>query len=211
LRAQLPGRPTGDCLFSDPTHEETPLKIFNRNTVTGVVGVFNCHTEAQAPAVSACISPKDVTGLGGEQFAVYAHTLGKVRVLGRDEAWSITLASMAFEIFTITPIEQGVAPLGLVEMFNSGGAIIEAGFNQHGEYEMLVHNGGKIAVWCALPPQQVWLDEQPAAYDYQPATNLLTIHTNQASPASRMRIILADSESRAEQLSGANLHLITTR
>lgn len=211
LRAQSPGRPTGDCLFSDPTQEETPLKIFNHNKVTGVVGAFNCRTDAQAPVVSACISPKDVTGLDGEQFAVYAHTLGEVRVLGRDEAWIITLAPMAFEIFTITPIEQGLAPLGLVEMFNSGAAIIEAGFNQHGEYEMLVHNGGKIAVWCALPPQQVWLDGQLAAYEYQPATNLLYIYTNHTSSTSHMRIVPADSEPLAEQLAGSNLTLINTK
>lgn len=44
LRAQLPGRPTRDCLFADPARDGTSLlKIWNLNKCTGVVGVFNCQ------------------------------------------------------------------------------------------------------------------------------------------------------------------------
>lgn len=44
LRAQLPGRPTHDCLFVDPARDGTSLlKIWNLNKCTGVVGVFNCQ------------------------------------------------------------------------------------------------------------------------------------------------------------------------
>lgn len=198
LRAQLPGRPTRDCLFNDPIHEAVPLKIFNRNTNTGVVGVFNCQTEAQASTLSAHISPKDVDGLSGEQFAVYAHTLGEVRVLARESVWTIRLASMSFEIFTISAIERGVAPLGLVDLFNSGGAIIEARFNRHDEYEMLAHNGGKLIIWCAQQPHQVWLSEEPVTYEYQAATHLLSIHPDQAAPIVSIRVSFSDTHSTKE-------------
>ncbi len=198
LRAKLPGRPTKDCLFSDPTREDVSLKIFNRNEITGVVGLFNCRSGAQALTLHASMRPADVVGLKGEQFAVYAHTLREVRVLEREAVWTIVLDPMNFEIFTITPIEQGIAPLGIIDMFNSGGAVIKASFNQHGEYEMLAHNGRKISVWCAQPPKQVWLDEQPANYEYQDNNRLLTIQTDQASPTIRVRIILADKESNKE-------------
>lgn len=44
LRAQLPGRPTRDCLFVDPARDGISLlKIWNVNKCTGVVGVFNCQ------------------------------------------------------------------------------------------------------------------------------------------------------------------------
>lgn len=72
LRAQLPGRPTRDCLFCDPARDGTRspivclpllcvvmasyrakprdpcrpfslLKIWNVNKCSGVVGVFNCQ------------------------------------------------------------------------------------------------------------------------------------------------------------------------
>lgn len=42
LRANLPGRPTRDCLFLDVLRDEKSLlKIWNVNNTTGVVGVFN--------------------------------------------------------------------------------------------------------------------------------------------------------------------------
>jgi len=42
LRARLPGRPTRDCLFRDVARDgQSALKIWNRNWVTGVVGIFN--------------------------------------------------------------------------------------------------------------------------------------------------------------------------
>ncbi|KAI7996898.1 putative galactinol--sucrose galactosyltransferase 2 [Camellia lanceoleosa] len=44
LRAQLPGRPTRDCLFVDPTRDGISLlKIWNVNKCTIMVGVFNCQ------------------------------------------------------------------------------------------------------------------------------------------------------------------------
>eukprot|EP00252_Welwitschia_mirabilis_P009526 TRINITY_DN2216_c0_g1_i3.p1 TRINITY_DN2216_c0_g1~~TRINITY_DN2216_c0_g1_i3.p1 ORF type:complete len:636 (-),score=74.96 TRINITY_DN2216_c0_g1_i3:1049-2956(-) len=44
LRAQLPGRPTRDCIFVDPARDgKSLLKIWNLNKHTGVIGVFNCQ------------------------------------------------------------------------------------------------------------------------------------------------------------------------
>ena len=42
LRAELPGRPTRDCLFTDVTRDGvTALKVWNKNKRGGVVGCFN--------------------------------------------------------------------------------------------------------------------------------------------------------------------------
>ncbi|RZC45984.1 hypothetical protein C5167_038925 [Papaver somniferum] len=44
LRAKLPGRPTRDCLFSDPARDgKSILKIWNLNDFSGVMGAFNCQ------------------------------------------------------------------------------------------------------------------------------------------------------------------------
>ncbi|MBL8057658.1 MAG: hypothetical protein JNK29_13225, partial [Anaerolineales bacterium] len=81
-RAQLPGRPTRDCLFHDPTREAVLLKIFNRNAGTGVVGAFNArYAEAGTEPVAGQVCPADVPGLAGARFAVYAYTAREVRVL----------------------------------------------------------------------------------------------------------------------------------
>lgn len=42
LRASLPGRPTADCIFADVARDgRTALKVWNRNAMAGVIGVFN--------------------------------------------------------------------------------------------------------------------------------------------------------------------------
>lgn len=42
LRAQLPGRPTRDCLFADVLRDKkSMLKVWNTNPIVGIVGVFN--------------------------------------------------------------------------------------------------------------------------------------------------------------------------
>ncbi|XP_020579474.1 probable galactinol--sucrose galactosyltransferase 6, partial [Phalaenopsis equestris] len=47
LRARLPGRPTLDCLFTDPARDNvTLLKIWNMNKFTGVLGIYNCQGAA---------------------------------------------------------------------------------------------------------------------------------------------------------------------
>ena len=47
LRAQLPGRPTLDCLFSDVTTDySSALKVFNLNPCGGVIAAFNIQGAA---------------------------------------------------------------------------------------------------------------------------------------------------------------------
>lgn len=47
LRAELPGRPTIDNIFSYPTRDgKSLLKIWNMNKFTGVIGVYNCQGAA---------------------------------------------------------------------------------------------------------------------------------------------------------------------
>ncbi|RLN12103.1 putative galactinol--sucrose galactosyltransferase 6 [Panicum miliaceum] len=47
LRARLLGRPTKDCLFTDPARDGVSLlKIWNMNKFTGVLGVYNCQGAA---------------------------------------------------------------------------------------------------------------------------------------------------------------------
>ena len=133
LRACQPGLPTRDCLFHDPMREDVLLKVFNLNPVTGVVGAFNAQAELLDPSqptglpeakpITGWVSPADVDGLAGDRFVVFAHYAQEAREMARDERWELTLAPLASEVFTIAPLEQGVAALGLVDMFNAGGAV----------------------------------------------------------------------------------------
>ncbi|PSS13875.1 Galactinol--sucrose galactosyltransferase [Actinidia chinensis var. chinensis] len=150
LRARLPGRPTKDCLFSDPARDGVSLlKIWNMNKYTGVLGVYNCQGAAwnsierkntfhQTPseAITGSVRGRDVhliadAAVGPDwngNCAMYGHQGGDLITLPYNAAVPVSLKVLEHEIFTVTPIKVlapgfAFAPLGLIDMFNGGAAI----------------------------------------------------------------------------------------
>lgn len=76
-------------------------------------------------------------------------------MIKRDEQWELALPQAGFEIFTIVPVDQGVTPLGLVELFNSAGAVVEKGFITPDIYRIKTRGAGRFAVWCSRKPNNV--------------------------------------------------------
>lgn len=150
LRACLPGRPTRDCLFSDPARDGVSLlKIWNMNKYTGVLGVYNCQGAAWSStekknvfhqtgteALSCAVKGKDVHLISeaatdqswNGDCVVYQHGDGELVVLPYDAAMPVSLKVLQHGIFTVSPIKvlkpgYKFAPLGLVDMYNAGGAV----------------------------------------------------------------------------------------
>ncbi|KAF5474127.1 hypothetical protein F2P56_006056 [Juglans regia] len=149
LRAQLPGRPTRDCLFADPARDGTSLlKVWNVNKCSGVVGVFNCQGagwckiekktrihDASPGTLTGCIQAADVELLAqvaganwnGETL-VYAHRSGEVVRFPKGASVPVTLKVLEYELFHFCPLKEitssiSFAPIGLLDMFNSSGAV----------------------------------------------------------------------------------------
>jgi len=149
LRAKLPGRPTRDCLFVDPARDgKSLLKIWNVNKCTGVVGVFNCQGAGWCKVVkrtlihdkspgtlSSSVQAADVDGiseLAGENWngetVVYACRSGDMVKLPNGASLPVTLNVREYEVFHFSPVKEiaaniSFAPIGLLDMFNSGGAV----------------------------------------------------------------------------------------
>ncbi|KAF2314135.1 hypothetical protein GH714_023606 [Hevea brasiliensis] len=152
LRARHAGRPTRDCLFVDPvTDGKSLLKIWNLNKLSGVIGIFNCQGAGSWPmkqaaeempnvpftplTLSGNVRPTDVEFLRevagedwNEESAVYAFNSGSLSVLPKNGSLEVCLATLEGEIYTISPIRvlgQDIhfAPIGLLDMYNSGGAV----------------------------------------------------------------------------------------
>ncbi|KAK8523560.1 hypothetical protein V6N12_048077 [Hibiscus sabdariffa] len=150
LRARLPGRPTRDCLFTDPARDGVSLlKVWNMNKYTGVLGVYNCQGAAwnsaarkntfhqtSTDSISGHIKGRDVHLISEASLdpewagdcAVYCHWTGELITLPYNVSMPVSLKVLEHEIFTLTPIKHlapgfSFAPLGLIGMYNSGGAI----------------------------------------------------------------------------------------
>ncbi|XP_050235615.1 probable galactinol--sucrose galactosyltransferase 6 isoform X2 [Mercurialis annua] len=150
LRTRLPGRPTRDCLFSDPTRDgDSLLKIWNMNKYTGVLGVYNCQgaawnnverkntfheikSEALTGAIKGCdvdlIAEATTESNWNGDSAVYCHRTTELITLPYNASLPVSLKVLEHDIFTVTPIKVlapgfSFAPLGLIAMYNAGGAI----------------------------------------------------------------------------------------
>ncbi|KAE9614720.1 hypothetical protein Lal_00036092 [Lupinus albus] len=200
LRAKLPGRPTKDCLFSDPARDgKSLLKIWNMNDFSGVVGAFNCqgagwckvekmnliHDENPG-TVTGIIRAKDVDYLSkvadhkwtGDTI-LCSHVGGGLIYLPKDASIPITLKSREYEVFTVVPVRVlnnyvKFAPIGLVKMFNSGGAVKE--FNCGSKNVVIKVRGcGQFGAYSSRRPKLVKVDSEVVEFRYEEESGLVTI------------------------------------
>ncbi len=175
LRARAVARPTLDCLFNDPTREHVLLKVFNVNVAGGVLGVFHCgFAKEGSPKLSGVLRASDVHGLAGDRFAIYAHYSAMLRAITRDEPISVTLAEGQAEVYTIVPIEHGVAAIGLADKLNSGGAIVRAAWRENA-YELELVDGGDCVLFAESAPVGVHSNGSAVAFAFDSHTHLLRV------------------------------------
>ena len=169
LRARNPGIPTRDSLFVNPVLEPVLYKVFNHNLEAGVLGVFNLHSlpdDSHLETITGSLCPNDVEGLVGDQFAIFQHDTLRLRILGLTEAWNLALPTMSATVFTIVPIQDGIAPIGLVDFFNSSGAILEKGWISPQIYRLQVRGPGRCWIWSQEQPGHVKVDQVETPYNY---------------------------------------------
>ncbi|KAF6141323.1 hypothetical protein GIB67_008500 [Kingdonia uniflora] len=202
LRAKLPGRPTRDCLFSDPARDgKSLLKIWNMNNFSGVIGAFNCqgagwckiskmnmiHDE-QPDTATAVIQSSNVDylqkiaedGWDGDTI-LYSHLGGKIIYLPKNASVPLTLKSREYEVFTVVPVKKlsnGVsfAPIGLLEMFNSGGAVAAVKYESKtsGTIDMKVRGCGIFGAYSSAIPVKITVDTKEVEFTYNNESGLVS-------------------------------------
>ncbi|OWM81110.1 probable galactinol--sucrose galactosyltransferase 1 [Punica granatum] len=203
LRARLPGRPTRDCLFADPARDgKSLLKIWNLNDFSGVMGVFNCqgagwcrvgkknliHDE-QPGTITGVIRAQDVDYLpkvAGDGWTgdtiVFSHLQGEVVYLPKNASMPVTLKAREYEVFTVVPVKDissgaTFAPIGLVKMFNSGGAIKEVKYETlSGSVELKVRGCGLFGAYASVRPRRVLVDSKEVKFGYEEGSGLVTFN-----------------------------------
>ncbi|MCM1047432.1 MAG: alpha-galactosidase [Clostridiales bacterium] len=175
LRCQNPALLTEDCIFSDCRTEKKLMKIFNKNGEIGIIGIFYCNEQNEV--ISGKFSSFDIKGLEGEKFAVYYFTKKKVDVVSKGESLNISLGDGEFELVTFSPIDNGIAPFGLVDKYNSSAAIISAKWENE-KYCTKLSDGGTSVFYCENQPFNVLCNNKKANYSYDKKSCLLSINSD---------------------------------
>lgn len=202
LRAKLPGRPTRDCLFNDPARDgKSLLKIWNMNNFTGVIAVFNCQGAGWCPVgkknlihdqqpgtITGLVRAKDVDylhkvaneGWTGDAI-LYSHLGGEVVYLPNDASLPITLKSREYEVLTVVPVKEfssGVklGAIGLLKMFNSGGAISELEYECSASVRMKVRGCGLFGFYSSAQPKSITVDGEEMEFRYEEESGLTSLN-----------------------------------
>ncbi|KAL8041463.1 hypothetical protein ABFX02_10G167000 [Erythranthe guttata] len=202
LRAQLPGRPTLDCLFVDPARDGISLlKIWNTNKCAGIVGVFNCQGagwckiekktrihDASPGTLTSSVQATDVDGIseiaGSEwngEAVVYAYKSGEILRLPNGASLPVTLKVLEYELFHICPLKKIAeeiffAPIGLLDMFNSSGAVeqFEVEVEEGTRVTLKVRGCGRFGAYSSRQPLKCLAGDAETEFDYDVANGLLT-------------------------------------
>ncbi|KAJ6991334.1 galactinol--sucrose galactosyltransferase 5 [Populus alba x Populus x berolinensis] len=198
LRCEYHALPTRDCLFEDPLHDgNTMLKIWNLNKFTGVVGAFNCqgggwcretrHNQCASQfshLVTAKTNPRDIEWSSGknpvsiegvQMFAMYLSQSKKLVLSKPDENIDIALEPFNFELITVSPVtilagkSVHFAPIGLVNMLNTGGAIQSLAYTDDAEstVQIGIKGSGEMRVFASEKPRACKIDGREVAFEYE--------------------------------------------
>ncbi|KAG8064290.1 hypothetical protein GUJ93_ZPchr0004g39125 [Zizania palustris] len=244
LRARLPGRPTKDCLFTDPTRDGVSLlKIWNMNKFTGVLGVYNCqgaawssvekknvfHQAGTEEALSCGVKGSDVHLIADASTdpewngdcAVYRHAGGDLVVLPNGAALPISLKVLEHDILTVSPIKDlapglRFAPIGLVDMFNSGAAVQGLTYHRLDSLKPLNNNGsastmpelqslsseaiglvcmevrgcGRFGAYTSVSPRKCMLGAAQLEFSYDSSSGLVILHLEAMPKGSVHKIVV---------------------
>lgn len=201
LRCQHYALPTRDCLFHDPLHDGTTmLKLWNLNKHTGVLGAFNCQgggwsREARRNKSAAQFSrtliamarPSDIEWNQGktpisvhetDRFAAYFHKSKKLTLLQPDQEFEVTLDPFNYELVVVSPIRcfgpsnnVEFAPIGLVNMLNSGGAVESIAIRDDNSeilaVEVDVKGAGDMRAYSSIRPVACRMNGKEVEFTYE--------------------------------------------
>ncbi|KAK7396982.1 hypothetical protein VNO78_18146 [Psophocarpus tetragonolobus] len=188
--------PTRDCLFRNPlSDQKTVLKIWNFNKYGGVIGAFNCQGAGWDPKVKKirgfpeCYKTisgtvhvtevewdqkKEAAHMGkAEEYVVYLNQTEELHFMTpKSEPLQFTIKPSTFELYNFVPVEKlgrsiKFAPIGLTNMFNSGGTIQELNYVEKGA-KLKVKGGGRFLAYSSESPKKFQLNGSDAAFQWLP-------------------------------------------
>ncbi|KAJ0962517.1 hypothetical protein J5N97_027639 [Dioscorea zingiberensis] len=137
---------------------------------------------------------------GVEVFAVYLFKTWKLVLLKPDESLEISLNSFDFELLTVSPVkalpapaEKSVqfAPIGLVNMLNTGGAVQEFKFTEKHRKgmvaEIAVKGTGEMKAFSSEKPMACRLNGEEVLFGYE--DNLVCIQVPWSGSSSKASVI----------------------
>ncbi len=157
IRADLPSRPTKDCLFQ--VQDSLPFKAFSYSNGVGLLGIWNA---ADADVVKGSFSPGDVHGISGP-VALYDYFNKKAISTNAAEIFPLELNRMEYRLYYVAPLQQGAAVFGLVNKYNAPKTVDKLRISADA-VSFTVPEEGNLAAYLAQKPKRVSVNGQESRF-----------------------------------------------
>ncbi len=187
LMLDAPSMPTRDSLLTDTSLFPQPLKIFGAITrpglKAGMVAAFNVAKSARSE--DGHLNAADVSGVwngadaAAHGIAVYDRSTGKAAVLdAAHPLLGINLGEFGWDLFTLVPVKDGTAVLGLLDKYLGPAAVVSVSRIDR-TLTVRLAEAGDFGAYLDRAPQSVKIDGKaalPSEYSY--SEGLLRIPRN---------------------------------
>lgn len=181
LRYEQPALPSPSVLLTDCTAQAVALKLYNRHRDGGQLGLFHC--QKSETALSDTFGVADVPGLDADgKYALWFAEAQSLDVLDGAEGYPFALEPVGHELVTLSPIEKGVAILGLLDKYSGLVAVAEAGWETKSTYAAALLDGGRIGFYSAKKPKKVVSTATGHKVRYDAKAKLLEIIAPEGEP-----------------------------
>lgn len=151
---------------------------FNESYETKSADALTCSVKARNVHL---ISEVAIDSNWNGDCVFYKYRSSELIVLHRDSAFHVSLKVLEYEIFTVSPIiiVGGVrfAVIGLMEMFNSGGAIegivISSNTDSH-FVEIALKGCGRFGAYSSKRPKKCCLDSMEMDFEFDSSSGLVS-------------------------------------
>lgn len=157
--------PTIDSMFINPFKEDKLFKIFNYNKENAVIALFNMKPESR---ITGTASPCDINGFSTGKYAVYSYKTGRKYVAAAHDLIEITLCFGEFDILTVSKIEDGFAPIGLIDFYNCGGT-----FEKNSE--IILKDSGRFLAYLENKPKSIFNNNNPCEFKFSDGFAEITV------------------------------------
>lgn len=165
-----------DSVFINPLQERRIYKTFTFKADHGILGIFNLSSCKKG--LHGEISPEDVEGIEGEDFAIFSHHHGFLGVIKKTEKLGVTLKPSQCDVVTIVPVENGVAVLGCYAYFITRGPLFEINLDPD-SLHLSSYVAAPLLVYSERLVLEVRRNGLPVPWEYDERKKILSIDSRE--------------------------------
>jgi hypothetical protein len=171
LRSDAPLVPTEDCLFQ--VQEKGLLKTFSHSGSTGLLAIFHaCDSETESTEWKASDISIFKEMADDKRFVAWDYKEQKALEIDLNSTYELELDRMGVKLFWVTPLTNGIAPLGLLNKYNGPAAVTEVK-NTDESVQIHATDGGPFGIYVTTSVKSISVND--TEIEFNTDNNLIRI------------------------------------